>query len=352
MPKDSVEQRIAALLGAVPREVRPLGGGRNSRSFRVERADGSLVAVKWYLQGPDEPSDRLAVEYAALGLLTEAGLGPVPRPLVRDAALGLAAYTWLEGPRPSPDEASPALLDQFLAFAAGLHRLRQARPAAFPTPARAACLLPAAIWAQIDRRLPPLLTAARHGARGEGPEALDGPVPALVRFLEQDFLPERERRTAAFAAQCQELRLDPCMPLDQGCLTLSPSDFGLHNSLLDATGRLAFVDFEYFGQDDPAKMTADFLLHPAMGLNPALRRHFFDGACGIFSGDQGFARRVRLLLPAVGLKWVCILLNEFLPTGLARRRFAQGDQAGGEVLARQLDKARRMLAATAHCNEE
>ena len=47
---------------------------------------------------------------------------------------------------------------------------------------------------------------------------------------------------------------------------LSPSDFGFHNALRRPDGTIVFVDFEYFGWDDPAKMMADAMLHPG---NPA-----------------------------------------------------------------------------------
>ena len=38
---------------------------------------------------------------------------------------------------------------------------------------------------------------------------------------------------------------------------LSPSDFGLHNALRGQDGQLRFVDFEYFGWDDPVKLVSD-----------------------------------------------------------------------------------------------
>ena len=56
--------------------------------------------------------------------------------------------------------------------------------------------------------------------------------------------------------------------------SLSPSDFGFHNALLEADGRLTFVDFEYFGWDDPVKIVADVMLHPGMGLSADHGRRF------------------------------------------------------------------------------
>ena len=53
-----------------------------------------------------------------------------------------------------------------------------------------------------------------------------------------------------------------------------------------AAGRgraLVFVDFEYFGWDDPAKTIVDFLQHPAMDMTDAQRRAFAAGTLAVFA---------------------------------------------------------------------
>jgi len=50
------------------------------------------------------------------------------------------------------------------------------------------------------------------------------------------------------------------LPADETCL--SPSDFGFHNALVDPSGALSFLDFEYAGRDDPAKPVSDFFCQP------------------------------------------------------------------------------------------
>jgi thiamine kinase-like enzyme len=127
---------------------------------------------------------------------------------------------------------------------------------------------------------------------------------------------------------------------------LSPSDFGFHNSLRRGDGRLVFLDFEYFGWDDPAKTVSDFLLHPAMELSPALRERFLTGALKAF-GDPGLGARVRAVYPLFGLKWCAILLNEFTLEHMERRCFADG-APGAWSGPEQLEKARRMLAGVMH----
>src|SRR5690606_1492036 len=69
---------------------------------------------------------------------------------------------------------------------------------------------------------------------------------------------------------------------------LSPSDFGFHNMLRRDDGSLAFIDFEYFGWDDPAKLAADFLLHAGHKLTPALAARFEAGMRALFSADPQF----------------------------------------------------------------
>jgi hypothetical protein len=53
--------------------------------------------------------------------------------------------------------------------------------------------------------------------------------------------------------------------------------------------------------------------------------------------------RCRLLLDAYQIKWTCIILNDFLPLGAARRAFADTG-AWAERCAAQLAKAEAKLA--------
>ena len=152
------------------------------------------------------------------------------------------------------------------------------------------------------------------------------------------------QRAAAPARRAQEaagLRFDVDLEPAQRCL--SPSDFGFHNVLVERGGRAVFLDFEYFGWDDPVKMTSDFLLHPGMDLTADLGQRFVRGACDIFRANPGFEDRLRACLPLYALRWTMILLNEFLPERWQRRVLAgyRGDRS--VMLRTQLQKAQAML---------
>jgi hypothetical protein len=127
-------------------------------------------------------------------------------------------------------------------------------------------------------------------------------------------------------------------------LTLSPSDFGFHNAIKRADGSLVFVDFEYFGWDDPGKLMADFLWHPGMKLAGELKQQFVNGALQVYD-DSELRARLAFLYPMCGLRWCLILLNEFLPDGRAKRQHSGKltEKHASEVLAQQLHLAEQTL---------
>ena len=83
---------------------------------------------------------------------------------------------------------------------------------------------------------------------------------------------------------------------------LSPSDFGFHNVIKTKQG-LQFIDFEYFGWDDPAKLTSDFLLHPGMSLTKKQKKLWVDNMISIFSSDKFFNQRLKMSYSLYGLCW-------------------------------------------------
>src|SRR5207244_2165634 len=114
--------------------------------------------------------------------------------------------------------------------------------------------------------------------------------------------------------------LQEAISLDQR--TLSPSDFGFHNALKKKDGTIVFLDFEYFGWDDPAKMISDFILHPAMHLSEDLKKYFVRGMQKIFLPQEDLRARLRIVYPLFAMKWCLIFLNEFCSPDFSRRRFA------------------------------
>jgi hypothetical protein len=141
--------------------------------------------------------------------------------------------------------------------------------------------------------------------------------------------------------------LDFDAELPQRWRSLAASDFGFHNSLRRIDGSLVFVDFEYFGWDDPVKLTADILLHPGRTLSRSHRNKLREAAQRLYGADPGFGGRLSAYLPLFGLRWVLILLNEFIPERWQRRVLAGNSGSWSDAKVRQLANAREFLASLA-----
>jgi hypothetical protein len=319
-----------ALVGGAVELDRVAGGGRNSRIWRVQSSAG-VFALKQYPPRHNDSRDRLSTEVGALRLLERHDIGMVPRVVSVDDQRGYALLSWIDGSdvvHIADDD-----IDAAVKFLAAVHALRKSPCAAAQPLAAEACLSGREILRQVGDRLARL-------------RDLTPPDGQLIDFLEHSFAKQFADWSASARSLAADAGLDFDGELPQEWRSLVPSDFGFHNSLRRSDGSLAFVDFEYFGWDDPVKLTADILLHPGRTLPPAQRARFRQAATRLYGGDdKAFARRLSVYLPLFGCRWALIMLNEFIPE-LWRRRTLAGDSGSwSEAKTRQLGKAREFLAA-------
>jgi hypothetical protein len=325
---DEIAAIGAALVGWPVRSATPLQRGGNNRIYllsgREERA-----ALKFYPPQAEDPRDRLGQEFAALSFLCRNAIANVPRPLACDRARQCAAYTWIDGIKPDP---GPAEVDALAEFFISLQALRSREGSHALAAASAGCFSPAMVAEQVEHRLARLSTAVAPGTDG---------ADFLLRSLQPAARAAIDRLRAGSPAVGRAF----AEPLARSLWTLSPSDFGFHNALRRPDGSLAFVDFEYFGWDDPAKAVADVMLHPGMGLPETLAQRYRSRIEAALAGDdREFSARLDLFFPSMVVLWCLILLNEFLPERWTRRALAGQKDAPAAVQARQLQKARDLLS--------
>ena len=163
-------------------------------------------------------------------------------------------------------------------------------------------------------------------------------------YLNQEFIPLFQDIVVWAKDYLQDNGVSCDAQLSRKFQTLSPSDFGFHNSLRIDEQKIVFLDFEYFGWDDPAKMVSDFLWHPAMSLSEDLKVYFVRRMRTIFKEDPGFNVRLKSVFPLFGLKWCLIFLNEFISTESDRRDFASPFKNKTVVRLEQLIKAQTLSA--------
>lgn len=330
-PSENAAAAVARFLGASDR-IRAIKGGRNSRVYRVT-ARGRDYALKEYFQPEGDERDRMRTEFEALALVRSAGITVVPAAQELVAEHHCAFYEWIDGSPVSSEDVSYSEVDEAIMFLGSLRELALSSAHSWRRAASEARYSVADIVRNVERRL----------------TALDrAPAAAVRRSPFSRFLNDRLRPFAASAIARARVEAEASgaydRELSQAERTLSPSDFGFHNALRTPGGRLVFLDFEYFGWDDPAKTVCDFVLHPAMRLSLAHKRRFVRGMFDAMRDVQRLPERVALVYPLFGLKWVLIILNEFLPEHLLRRDFAGLlDGRNDELLDAQLAKAAALL---------
>jgi hypothetical protein len=316
------------LVGGAVEVTRLITGGRNSRVWRV-RSGERAFALKQYPSRRDDPRDRLSTETGALRLMEHYRINSVPRVLGIDGERGYALLSWIDGS--DVTEVRDDDIDAAVEFLSAIHGLRVTPWAAEQPLASEACLCGQEIERQIGIRLARLRDLADE--------------PELIDFIENAILPASVQTSQEARAQMAAAGLDFAGELPQEWRSLVPSDFGFHNSLRRSDGTLAFVDFEYFGWDDPVKLTADLLLHPGRTLHPPQRKRFRQSAVRLYGEDPAFVLRLRVYGPLFGLRWMLIMLNEFIPERWQRRVLAGGAEDWIEAKARQLARAREFLAS-------
>lgn len=325
---------LSQLLGRNVILMNRIGGGRNSRVYRLICKNSSQYVAKLYFRQKLGQRDRLETEFSGLQFLWQNGERCIPQPIAADRNQGYAIFEYVEGKKIPSEEVTNSDIDYAVQFLAKLKELKSKKDSKHLLPASEACFSVQAIVNNIEQRLNRLLELQNYEAE----------YNELRKFLTVEFIPSFDKVTKWCKSGLHESGMCFASDLRHEERTLSPSDFGFHNALRCSDGQLMFLDFEHFGWDDPAKMISDFLLHPAMDISESLKSRFSASILSHFEDNGYLARRIGILYPLFGLKWCLIFLNEFLPEDLLRRSFASEDAIDvGNLQTEQLKKARYML---------
>lgn len=318
-------------------KVIPLSGGANSQVYLLEEPGREPVVCKRYFVSANDSRDRQGTEARALDFLDAARVRMAPRLVRVDVRNNVSLISYIAGqPVTRCTENNISEIAEFVNTLIRLSGGDMARRAGFH-PASEAFFSAAGVMGNIDLRLERLKSV---GAESDVHEA-------CREFIDHSLVP----RYAEYCGRCGSVLQEGGMAVNEDIpdawRVLSPSDVGIHNVIERANGELAFIDFEFFGWDDPSKMLADFCLHPAMNLPEDLQKVFVDRVVPVLE-STGYERlRAKALFPLFAVKWCCIILNEFVPRDAARRQFSGANRAEDRavVLRRQLDKAVALLGS-------
>jgi hypothetical protein len=322
---EQVREAAARLAPSPVVAIEELRKGANSRVFRVKATSAEFALKKYPMT---DNRDRQGAEARALSFFERAKIAAAPRLVASDASERISLMSWLNGS--SVTEMSDADVEQFADFQLHLDSAIDDEARRHIGLASETCHSGARIVAQTRGRLDRL-------------KAVRDTVPGFAAFFDNDLLPAfaafEQKARAAYAKLGEDFDAE----LPQERMTLIASDFGAHNALRLADGRLAFVDFEYFGWDDPVTSVANFVLHPGMRLTDAQREIYIARLVAHF--DASVERRIGALMPLYAVRWCAIILGELLPERWQHRiQAASGQHDWDRVREEQFSKARVLLA--------
>ena len=313
--EEEVRAQIEFALGDVVDSTLAIEGRANSRVFMVKSREEAF-AIKFYPDVTNDVRDRLGAERSASEFLNSHGVKSTVEVVSAVRDLNIGVYRWVEGVNVSSIRNSD--IEQALEFIEQLHNIRHAPNATAISNASEACLREEDIWNQIAYKRSNLNIVTKRS-------------PDLEKYLLSEFDPlfaELSRLTIKRFPKRSRLARLP-----KKDRTLSPSDFGFHNAIRKEDGSLVWIDFEYFGWDDPVKLISDFIWHPGFSLSAAQTRRWKTGCLEIFAGDKDLTERFLQRFPLYGLRWCLILLNIFF-------RPESDSESRGRI---QLEKARTLL---------
>lgn len=303
--------------------INKISQGRNSAVFKLGLDNDTFLKFKIY--PVDDNHDRINSEFYSTKILSDFGFDSIPKPLKYDKGLGIAAYQWIEGD--IIDEHNLDDISKCSNFINGLFKIKSEKDFSKIGLASAACISGKGIEDQLHQRI-------RYFKNIKNKD--------LTTFIFDEFVPlmnyflQNAKNNWNFKYSFEE-----DLPLEK--LTLSPSDFGFHNIIKKNNNELCFIDFEYFGYDDPVKLISDFYYHPGMNLNGIQKEYWLKQTLKIF-GEEVFLR-ASLCKPLYGLIWCLIILNDFRPEILERRISAttENNLNKSSLFQNQLNKAKSLL---------
>jgi len=306
------------------KSVQIIKGRGNSSVYKIEMDSGQEFAGKLYPDPTFDDRNRLEKESKACRFLNSYGIKSVPEHVWSDTNLNFGLFKWINGKEMV--EITDDNVNRAAEFVASLVKLSEhTSNKEFPL-ASAACLSGQMIEQQIRGRYAAILEFSDFNFE-------------LRHFLENDF-------THTFkSVLSKSKKLWPGNieeQLSHDCQLLSPSDFGFHNIFLTKDG-LKFFDFEYFGWDDPVKLTCDFLLHPGMVLSDQQKTLWLKSMKEIFSNDSYFSQRLRASFGLYGLCWCLIMLKVFTDSRGKRIASVVENNKMEKKQTAQLEKSKKML---------
>ncbi len=262
--------------------------GGNSKVYKLTNINNQSFILKEYPNCHLEIKPRLKNELKALNLLKN--FENVPKIVSFNKELNMIILNYIEGKKIY--KINSRNISNAITFIKNLHKMSKKNIKY--NLATEACLSTKELMSQIDNRL------------------------INLNFVENKKIRQYLNKLTKLNVKLKK-RVYEMWPKDnidknlsRKLMTFSPSDFGFHNAILNENNSMTYIDFEYFGLDDPVKLISDFLWHPAMSLTKSQKILFTKKFLKIFESDSSLKSRLNVTFSLYGLRWCLIILNKIV----------------------------------------
>ena len=286
--------------------IKRLRHGRNSQVFLIEDESNKWV-VKKYHQHPKDLRNRLENETLFLSYLKDIGVKRVAEPIAADNKNNLGLFSYLPGV--VPKSINIDIVHQAAEFIRLINAFRKQKKSKNLPKASETSFSVISHLNLVKQRVIRLNQIAPKGTIQK----------EVLYFVRSNLVVSLERITDDITSQYSDDKLKRILP--HSSRIISPSDFGLQNMLVK-NDKVHFLDFEYSGWDDPAKLICDFGCYPEIPVNNRYLQSFKDSFYSWLDDAEESIRRSEILMNLYRLRWCCIILNEFTAVGQDRRAYA------------------------------
>nr|WP_246293804.1 aminoglycoside phosphotransferase family protein [Desulfobacter latus] len=292
-------------------QLYPIFHGGNNRAWKI-KTETNTYFLKHYFVSDQDKRDRFGTEITFINFMQKLGIRAIPSPIAANRAHNLGLFSFLPGQRLDTTPIKLPFIQQSLAFLKQLNSDRTSIESQALPLASDACFTIKDHMLSLQSRLDRLMNIQINDRLDQN----------AIDFVANDLVKEWVliHRTIEESSKKAEIHIE--QSICGADRMISPSDFGFHNVILSPKGELFFVDFEYAGWDDPAKLICDFFCQPDISTPFNYFSYYIDEIQAMIGGGQDLTNRVKLLFPLYRLKWCCIILNDFIQNEKERKDFA------------------------------
>lgn len=314
-------------LGVRVTKVEEVNAGLNNRLFRIFCKNNESYFVKFYKK--DERL-RLEREFTALKFLADKSFKNIPKTFLKNDKYQYAVYSFEKGKTKNPAKINKKDIENILNFVVSLHKIKFSEETSNFRPAVLACFSAQNYLDNINFRLKAFEDYISSGTANSqvGKFTHENNIIGLINNLVKTTIKDMDKKQITSKIRKSQWRLNP-------------TDFSLANILFQSEkeSSICFVDFEYFGWDDPMRMIADFINHDMnLALSVDLKSYFVSEYKNRTNLSILSQKRLDMIINLYAIEWLTIYLYSITPTKIESRKFSNKNFNEKSYVKKQLSK--------------